>query len=63
MTISKRTQYDHVLEAIEPVPGSGLRVMRCKVCGGVPATTFGARAPGIEIANLEPSRAIAADEC
>ena len=25
-------------------------VMRCKVCGGVPATTFGARASGIEIA-------------
>ncbi len=50
MTISKRTQYDHVLEVIEPVPGSGLRVMRCKVCGGVPATTFGARASGIEIA-------------
>lgn len=41
MTISRRTHYDHVLEAVEPVPGSGLRVMQCKVCGGVPATTFG----------------------
>jgi hypothetical protein len=44
------TQYHHVFEAIEPVPGSGLKVMRCKVCGGVPATTFGARSPSIEIA-------------
>jgi len=61
MTISKRTQYDHVLEVIEPVPGSGLRVMRCKVCGGVPPPL--SELEPLVLRSLEPSRAIAADKC